>query len=153
MAKSFGSAAAKGNCLGNNFFVIAALIVFFMLLYVFIGAWYARNVEAATEKFSGAGVNHTLISPDKIVSVQGNGIPPTDNKVIEYDQLDPSMQPVDGVEGSPKSLFMFAYNKCDVSCCGDSGGYGCNGGCVCLTNEQKKFMSNRGTNNKFDSEY
>ena len=41
-----------------------------------------------------------------------------------------------------KSMFMFSYNKCHPNCCPSP--YSCSGGCVCLSNEQKKCLSNRG---------
>jgi hypothetical protein len=149
------SASAVGKCVKHNYLLIAILIVFFMILYVYLGAWTSFiTVQAAPEKFANV-VDNSLLNPDKIAFIQGNGIPQETFAEIQYDQSDPSMQSVDGTMSgkTPKSMFMFAYNKCDVKCCGESGGYGCNGGCVCLTNEQKKFMSNRGYNNKTDMEF
>jgi len=49
---------------------------------------------------------------------------------------------IDGKEGSPKKLFMFAYNRCHPGCCPST--YPCSGGCVCTTVSQRKFIGNAG---------
>lgn len=49
---------------------------------------------------------------------------------------------IDGKEGSPKKLFMFAYNRCHPGCCPST--YSCSGGCVCTTVSQRKFIGNGG---------
>ena len=49
---------------------------------------------------------------------------------------------IDGKEGSPKKLFMFAYNRCHPGCCPST--YSCSGGCVCTTVSQRKFIGNAG---------
>ena len=50
--------------------------------------------------------------------------------------------PVDGREGSPEAMFMFAHNKCSPGCCPSS--YSCDHGCVCTTEEQRNFIGNSG---------
>jgi len=136
------------KCFGN-FFLVLVLIVFFMLVYVYVGDVQKNKLVAAKEFFSPFDKN-TLLPMDKVVYIQGNGVPdkPPSGK-IEFDLEDPSTTSVDGTEKTPKSMFMFAYNKCDPKCCGQSS-YSCNGGCVCPTKEQMRFVSNRGYNNKFD---
>jgi hypothetical protein len=138
----------KGDCFGS-YFIILVLIVFFMLLYVYVGGGpIAGNLQASNkERFVQKG--NELLSPDKITIIQGNAVPEKNPGQIIFDQNDPSAQSVDGTNKTPKSMFVFAYNKCDVKCCGDSP-YSCNGGCVCLTDEQKHFLSNRGTNNRYN---
>ncbi len=42
------------------------------------------------------------------------------------------------------NLFMFKDNQCKPECCGSS--YSCDGGCVCTTPEQRKFVNERGGN-------
>jgi len=49
---------------------------------------------------------------------------------------------IDGNEGSPKKLFMFAHNRCHPGCCPST--YTCSRGCVCTTKDQRKFIGNRG---------
>ena len=50
--------------------------------------------------------------------------------------------PVDGREGSPNAMFMFAHNKCHPGCCPST--YSCDNGCVCTTEEQRRFIGNSG---------
>jgi len=44
----------------------------------------------------------------------------------------------------PDNLFMFKDNQCKPECCGAS--YACDGGCVCTTPDQRKFLNTRGGN-------
>lgn len=141
----------KDPCFGS-YFLIAILIVFFMLLYVYFTPSQPIIIEQSRspfETFAGSN-NNTLLSPDKIAIIQGNGVPDQMPSAINFDQNDPSAPSVDGTGKSPKSMFVFAYNKCSPDCCGDDGGYSCNGGCVCLTNKQKKYFGERAWNNKFN---
>lgn len=141
---------AADDCF-SSYFLIAVLIVFFMLLYVYVTP---NNTMQARQFFTQKREQfkeNELIPMDKIVFVQGNGVPDKDPGKIMFDQDDLAAQSVDGTPNAPKALFPFAFNKCDVSCCGDSAGLSCNGGCVCLTPEQKRYFSNRGYNNKNNS--
>lgn len=145
----------------SSYFLIAVLIVFFMLLYVYVTP---SNTPPIIDKYrqlftqrmldqrriESFQSNNQLIPMEQIRFVQGNGVPDKDPGVILFDQDDPAAQSVDGTQTAPRALFPFAFNKCDVNCCGDSAGLSCNGGCVCLTDEQKRFFSNRGFNNKND---
>jgi len=54
---------------------------------------------------------------------------------------------VDGKEGSPRDLFMFAHNQCRPECCPSA--FSCSGGCVCLTDAQKRLLSYRGHNSTY----
>jgi hypothetical protein len=143
----------KDPCFGN-YFLIAILIVFFMLLYVYFTPPQPIIIEQSRSPFETFTdkdkKNNTLISMDKIAIIQGNGIPNNPSPSINFDQNDPSTSSVDGTDNTAQSMFVFAYNKCSPDCCGESGGYSCNGGCVCLTNDQKKFFRERGWNNKFN---
>ena len=69
------------------------------------------------EKFS-----QDLLPKDKIIVIQGNGIPNT---------------PFTEASNMKDTMFPYAYNKCKLECCKNSE-YSCNGGCVCLTDEQRK---------------
>jgi hypothetical protein len=138
------------DCFGS-YFLITMLIVFFMLLYVFFAPIQPIIIDQRVypfEMFDNKEI--TLLPKDKILVIQGNGIPDQNFTPTENDKNDPAYLSVDGTDKSPSSLFAFAYNKCSPECCGDSGGYSCNGGCVCITNEQKKFFGSRANNNIYN---
>jgi len=48
---------------------------------------------------------------------------------------------IDGHPASPKNMFILSHNKCSLDCCPSI--YTCDKGCVCLSNRQKKFISNK----------
>lgn len=125
----------------SNIFLVVVLLIFFMLLYV-----YTRKHNSGKEYFIDSA-DTKLIPANKLVVVQGNGIPdiPIESSKPDNDLSAPS---VDGTEDGPKSKFLFAYNECKPSCCATSGGYACNGGCPCLTKAQQKFAFSRGYNHK-----
>ena len=60
---------------------------------------------------------------------------------------------VDGTnnEGAPRYAFMFAKNQAHPRCCPST--YSTDRGCVCLTKEQKKFLTRRGGNKSDCSSY
>lgn len=125
----------------GNYFLILLLLVFFMLLYVYV----VRAPPAKKyERFEDKG--NKLLPPDKVVYIQGNGIPDTPLVPTRIDTKDPSAQSVDGTPGGPRSMFMFAYNRCSPECCEHSA-YSCQGGCACMTDDQLKMASVRGSNN------
>lgn len=66
-------------------------------------------------------------------------IKPTKNMINMYNEDYPT---VDGTKNTPKSLFTFAYNKCSPACCPST--FSCDKGCVCTTEQQRKFIHNRG---------
>jgi hypothetical protein len=51
---------------------------------------------------------------------------------------------VDGTDESPNNMFMFAYNECKPECCPST--YSCDGGCVCTTKKQRRYVAGRGNN-------
>uniref|UniRef100_A0A6C0M0U4 Uncharacterized protein n=1 Tax=viral metagenome TaxID=1070528 RepID=A0A6C0M0U4_9ZZZZ len=79
--------------------------------------------------------------------IQGNQVPIHPNK-SELKSDGPS---VDGTSKTPNNMFMFAYNQCNPKCCPST--YSCDGGCICTTKDQSKFLSSRGSNNNGESEY
>lgn len=80
--------------------------------------------------------DHPLVSDVTIFSPVGDGIRLTSD-------ISPEKLPtVDGTPGKPNKMFMLAHNQCRPECC--PGLYSCDRGCVCLTDEQKKFI--QGTN-------
>ena len=58
---------------------------------------------------------------------------------------------VDGTPDSPKSMAMFKYNSCEAECCPST--YSCSNGCICQTENQKKFINSRGNNRTAPSEF
>lgn len=50
---------------------------------------------------------------------------------------------VDGTNKYPPSLFVFSYNKSDPQCCfgPNASGYSTSRGCVCLTEQQKQYLT------------
>lgn len=122
-----------------SYFILIILIVFFMLLYAYLGATHPK----IREPFNDA--KHKLIDGERMVVFQGIGLPDSRPELTLPD-ADPSSPSIDGTLDGPKSKFAFAYNECKPECCATSGGYACNGGCPCLTNEQLGFSMSRGNN-------
>lgn len=52
------------------------------------------------------------------------------------------------VEVGPDNLFYFKNNQCKPECCPAT--LSCDGGCVCSTPEQRRFLAERGGNRKHD---
>ena len=78
---------------------------------------------------------------DNNVLYQGNQLPLNVSNKYYFDDNE-SAPNVDGEKGSPKSLFMFSNNECRPECCPST--YSCDKGCVCTTEQQRKFINNRG---------
>ena len=53
--------------------------------------------------------------------------------------------PVDGVDGSPEKMFMFANNRSSLSCCPST--FSTSTGCICTTENQRDYVAERGGNN------
>lgn len=116
-----------------------SVLILMLAIIHMLGTHYliSQTSKSLQERFS-----NDLISPANMVVFQGSAIPlqPTPT-TIDNDESLPS---VDGTLTAPKSMFMMSYNKCDPSCCPSP--YMCGGGCVCLTDDQKRFIGNRGNN-------
>lgn len=140
---------SNNTCSSSNFFLIATLLVFFMLLYVYASKLYVPSqqtpVSGKVEKFNNNG--NGLADPNKIVVFQGAGVPEQMPSSIKWDQY-AELPTVDGTPNAPKAMFMFAYNKCSPSCCGQGSPYTCSKGCVCMTDNQFNLVGSRGYNNK-----
>lgn len=50
--------------------------------------------------------------------------------------------PIDGVIGSPQNMFMFSNNQSSPNCCPST--FSTSTGCVCTTENQRKFINHRG---------
>lgn len=71
---------------------------------------------------------------------QGNQLPLKQNKYVDLNN--PEAPNVDGTSQSPKSMFMFSFNKCAPECCPST--YSCDKGCVCTNEKQRHFINTRG---------
>ena len=108
----------------NKINMLVMLVIAFLILY-FIATGFLR-VEKYEDLLS---YQNTLIPKDKLIVIQGNGVPDVPIKPSDPDTTD--------------TLFNFAYNKCSLECCKNSE-YSCNGGCVCLTPEQLNMNKSSG---------
>lgn len=114
-------------------FTIIFLIIFLILLSLLL----TPPVCVIEENFDS---QQSFIPSDKIIINQGNALPIQNNQIM-FD-YDPSAPSVDGLESSPHSLFAFTYNKCSPSCC-DTSPYSCSGGCVCIPDQQMRYISGK----------
>lgn len=57
---------------------------------------------------------------------------------------------IDGKKNSPQKMTMFENNKTSFECCSDSPYY-TSTGCLCLSENQKKFIQSRGFNNNYNN--
>ncbi len=112
------------------------------MLYVYIG-----GIQKTKEKFT-SNSNYNLIDGDNMIVFQGVGLPDSYPDPSLPDRMDPSNPSVDGNIDGQRSKFLFAYNECKPECCATSGGYSCDGGCPCMTNEQLGYSHSRGNNSK-----
>ena len=90
--------------------------------------------------------NNELITNEQLNTYFGHHLPRKAKKTSEDILTGPS---VDGAEGSPTKLSVFANNKTSLNCCGDSP-FSTTTGCVCLTEKQKKYIQNRGFNKQYE---
>ena len=86
--------------------------------------------------------SEVLLDPARTLAVQGHTVPVAmDPAAGPGYELDPRKPPVDGTEAAPRSLAMFSFNKCSLDCCPGVGGYSCDKGCVCVSQEQRDFLA------------
>jgi hypothetical protein len=65
--------------------------------------------------------------------------------------LSTSKQGFKNSESSNNSMFLFANNKSDPSCCNFS--YSSTNGCVCIDKEQQMLLHTRGGNRTIDADF
>ena len=82
--------------------------------------------------------NAPLASSADICVYQGNENPLKCKKTTGLN-MGPS---IDGEQGSPKSMFMFMNNKSSPDCCPST--FSTSTGCVCTTENQRKYINSRG---------
>jgi hypothetical protein len=146
------------NCLGN-YFLILLLIVMFGLLYI-----YVDNYRPYREKFyqaacvaqaaqiaqaEAAALSKKYIIPqENLAIIQGVNLPDQPISPVTQFDNDPSSASIDGKSGSPSQMFMLAFNKVSPDCCPSV--YSTSQGCVCMTDDQINWISQRGNNNRFN---
>jgi hypothetical protein len=124
-------------------------ILIFASLILFLGLIYIQTLYPTREPFHDD--KSDLIDPQKLYVIFGNSVPLqeslTINNTSETCVNDTSPPPITLDVKSSRSMFEFAYNKCSPECCKTSG-YMCGGknGCVCMTDDQKKYLNRRGGN-------
>lgn len=137
----------------KNFFLIILILLFLMLLLVYvnmnsrlkkhtiISEDISSNQKSSKEKFNGY-----IIPQEQLVVIQGVSIPHEPIKPVSQFDKDPSAPPIDGDANSPNQMFSLAFNKTSPECCMDSM-FSTSQGCVCLTDKQRNWFSQRGNNN------
>ena len=77
---------------------------------------------------------------NNVYPIYGSELPESNEirNIYNYN-MGPSL---DGTTDTPNSMFMFGHNICSPMCCPST--YTCNGGCVCTTSNQRKFLHSGG---------
>lgn len=96
--------------------------------------------------FDGINLTHNARKPDypilkedKVAYHSPVGDAYSLNPSPEYTKNYPT---VDGKKGSPKSMFMFAYNRSSPACCPST--FSSSRGCVCMSEQQRRYINSRG---------
>jgi len=128
-------------------YLYALIIIAFLFVALYVMGGLKSEKFAQERPVIPSYESNKLLNTDNVYVFQGSQMPDKEpTEAIKFDQGDPSINPVDGKKGSPKSMFMFSYNECKPECC-DYSPYSCSGGCVCMTKDQINFVGSRGTNN------
>ena len=104
---------------------------------------YVRNTKDSKCKWRKEPCDAKLLNKIKFttpVGLQGRYKPDPDHSK--------TLPSVDGKKDSPRSMFAFTYNQCHPDCCPST--YTCDHGCVCTTEQQRKFLNSRGANRTKD---
>lgn len=83
--------------------------------------------------------DYPILKADKVAYHSPVGDAYSLNPSPEYTASYPN---VDGKKGSPKNLFMFAYNRSSPACCPST--FSSSRGCVCMSEDQRRFINQRG---------
>lgn len=83
--------------------------------------------------------DYPILKADKVAYHSPVGDAYSLNPSPEYTASYPT---VDGKKGSPKNLFMFAYNRSSPACCPST--FSSSRGCVCMSDAQRNFVNMRG---------
>lgn len=127
----------------SNTILIILLIAIIFVAFL-INDNYNIISKLSVEKYGNS--DYELINPKDLGVIQGVAGSDMQLKPFKLDTYN-ELPSVDGTAEGPQSMFAFAFNKCSPECCkANSGGYSCSGGCVCLTDKQKKYFASRGVN-------
>jgi hypothetical protein len=137
-----------GSCVGN-YFLIILLLILFGLVYI-----YVDNRKTIFERFSSCQQQlnqqqkqQFIIPQEQLAIVQGVNVPEIPISAVQAFDNDPSASTIDGDPNSPSQMFMFSNNKASLDCCPSI--YSTSKGCVCMTDQQINWLSQRGNNNRF----
>tara|TARA_B110000285_G_C15133765_1_gene625408 strand:- start:1282 stop:1962 length:681 start_codon:yes stop_codon:yes gene_type:complete len=86
--------------------------------------------------------NLELLTSDEVHTYFGTQGP--DKHVLSGSAINKEGPHLDGLEKSEQKLAMLSNNKVSIGCCSESP-YSTSNGCVCLTENQKNFIRNRGS--------
>ena len=143
-----------------RYIILLSIIIIGVLYCVYLYLIYKRyrnKTNKKTENFYSAPIKYKMSKRDGLTAeelmtrsfdnLESHELPNVD-KVIHVSPVggesplklpyDKNKVSVDGTENSPKSLFMFSYNKSDVNCCDSQ--YSNSVGCICLTDKQKQVL-------------
>jgi hypothetical protein len=125
--------------LGKKMTYLFYLIVILFTITV-IGLTF-KDILPGFEKFS-ASQKYELVDPKTLHVIQGVSSNYDVTKPIQFEE-DTSKPSVDGTPNGPKSLFVFTFNQSSPECCMNehASGYSSSHGCVCLSENQKKYFS------------
>lgn len=93
------------------------------------------------EYWSHDPTNLPLLSNEELYVIQGDTVPAVEYKT---DNNSLSGPPVNGFEGGPNKMFMFANNISAPECCPST--FADSEGCVCTTDAQRDYIAMRGGN-------
>jgi len=105
------------------------------------------SIERSDRKYDGLVLgaspkpDYSLLSPDKVAYHSPVG----DAYALNPDPaMTERYPPIDGKNGSPQHLFMFAYNRSSPECCPST--FSSSRGCVCMSEAQRNYINRRGAN-------
>jgi hypothetical protein len=88
--------------------------------------------------------DYTLRKDGTFLTAQGTPLPLNGKNML---LKNPEGPPVNGLDGAPRALSVFAFNNSSPLCCfGPNGGYSTSSGCVCVTPEQQKWFASVANN-------
>ena len=150
--------------------LITGILLIILLNMIFRNTREAFNNSASNMTYSSMGAfdnlilkpdgdskwrhspsNLPLYKPSTLYTPQGTPLPLKKQAKITTLPFDSNAPSVDGSLKAPKNMFMFAYNQCRPECCPST--FSCDHGCVCTTEQQRKFIGEQRGNNKNYSVY
>lgn len=118
----------------------AAIAILVLATTCLIAAYAYANFQRPDPFVREPDTLHVLLDPAAVDTVHGTPIRDPVVATLPTPLMDGDgamLASVDGTPDAPRSMFTFAYNQCDPKCCSDQfGGYTCDRGCVCVTDEQ-----------------